>query len=106
MHDTQQLPKDVRIWSLMVDDLDDHCKKVILDVRKVMGNKLLEGKREIDIPKFCAYYGLSECEARKVINSIEWNHYNEIQFLLINGAKQWEEDDAIRVAKIQARQSN
>jgi hypothetical protein len=105
MQDTQAAPKDLRIWSLMIDNLDTHFDKVIYDVRRVMGGKLLDGKRDIDMQKFSSYYGLSECDARRVINYIEWNYYNEIQFLLINGSQEWKEDDAIRVAKIQKRQS-
>ena len=97
----ERLEKDPVLFSLMIDDLD-HYELLVRGVVKIqLERKLKIGSRELDMKKFCDHYCLPEMIARKIINSIEINHYHGKQFIINNGSKEWHTQDEIRNAQVQ-----
>lgn len=97
----EKLEKDPVLYSLMIDDLD-YYELLVRDVVKIqLERKLKIGNRELDMKKFCDHYCLPEMIARKIINSIEINHYHGKQFTINNGSKDWQKLDEIRNAQVQ-----
>lgn len=97
------MPKTALIYSFVFDDFDKFDMRVVSDMRLQLNKKAKTTKREIDIKKMAEYYCRTEMVARRMINHIEQNDYNGMQFIIINGDKEYETIDKIRAAKVQAR---
>ena len=101
--DTTPLPKTGLIYSLMFDKFDHLDMRVIEDMKLQLNKRVKTDKREIDIKKMADYYCRTEMVARRMVNYLEHNHYNGMQFIIINGDKEYEALDKIRATKVQAR---
>jgi len=98
----QTIKKDYRLISLMVDDVNATEMKRYRLIRLMLFRKIEAKSFTIDMPKLKDHFGMSEGEARKLINRFEF--YEEpfgTKFIIINGSEAWKEDDAVRLAQVQ-----
>lgn len=100
----QKLEKNACLYSMMTEDLDYYDRKLLPDVKRILNNKLKKGDTTIDLVKFCEYFNVTELLARKLIYNVELNDLLEIKFIFINGHKEYESCDKVRIAKVQKKQ--
>jgi hypothetical protein len=83
----------------MYEDLDYYDRKLLPHIKRMLRKKLQKGDNYIDIQKFCAYFNIMELLARKLILNVEVNDFMDSKFVFINGHKDYESQDKIRMSK-------